>query len=99
MSEGEGKGIETIGINVVLQWNSGSNLDIQVMCGCGKWHGDGTLGGSEGSCRCDKCEMKRDYGIIEGVDGRKGAIEHVIFSNPRKLIGKEIGIGVYNYKQ
>ena len=33
-------------MNVYLEWNTGSDLDINVMCGCGKWHGYGTTGGS-----------------------------------------------------
>ena len=37
---------ETEGMHVVLEWTSGSDLDIQVMCGCGIWHGYGTHGGS-----------------------------------------------------
>ena len=92
--------IDTIGMNVVLMWNSGSDLDIQVMCACGKWHGYGSSGGSGDSCRCDECEMKRDYDIRTGVDDREPeAVEHVIFSNPRKLLGKEIGMACYNWSQ
>ena len=54
------------------------------MCGCGKWHGYGTEGGSGGSCKCEECEMYRDYDITTGTDGRNGqpAIEHVYFKNP-----------------
>ena len=52
---------ETEGMNVVLEWTGASDLDIQVMCGCGKWHGYGTEGGSRGLCKCDTCEMERDH--------------------------------------
>ena len=86
-------------MNVVLLWDSGSDLDIQVKCACGLWHGYGTEGGSGGSCRCEECEMERDHDIMTGEDGRDNAIEHVIFRNPKKLIGKEIGMAVHNFSQ
>ena len=38
----DGLKLDTIGMNVILKWETGSDLDIQVMCGCGKWHGFGT---------------------------------------------------------
>ena len=46
--------LETTGINVYLEWNTGSDLDINVMCGCGIWHGYGTEAyrGSGGDCFC-----------------------------------------------
>ena len=43
--------------------------------------------------------MIRDYDIRTGEDGRKNAIEHVIFTDPSLLYGKEIGMACYNYKQ
>ena len=43
--------------------------------------------------------MKRDYDIRNGKDGRKDAVEHVIFSDPSKLFGKRIGMACYNYRQ
>ena len=89
-------------MNLILSWETGSDLDIQVMCGCGKWHGfgtDGQDGGSGGKCICDACQMIRDYDIRQGDDGRKDAIEHVIFTDPSLLFGKEIGMACYNYKQ
>ena len=43
--------------------------------------------------------MERDHDIQNGEDGRDDAIEHVIFRNPKKLIGKEIGMAVHNFDQ
>ncbi len=37
----EDEQVHVNGINVYLEWKNGSDLDIQVMCGCGKWHGYG----------------------------------------------------------
>ena len=89
--------LEVLGMNVYLQWNTGSDLDIQVKCGCDKWHGFGTRR-FFGRCKCKKCEMKRDHDIKAGEDGRTDAFEHVIFTNPSKLFGKSIGMSVYNYR-
>ena len=75
----------TEGMNVILKWKTGSDLDIQVKCGCEKWHGFGTTGGSKGSCKCETCEMYRDHDIKRGADGRD-AFEHVYFKNPKKLL-------------
>ena len=47
--------LKVSGMNVHLQWDTGSDLDINVQCPCGNWHGYGTSGGSGGSCRCDTC--------------------------------------------
>lgn len=91
--------LETTGINVYLEWDTGSDLDINVMCGCGNWHGYGTSGGSGGSCRCEKCGMTRDHDITTGTDGRTGVFEHAYFTNLNNLYDKEIGMGVYNYTQ
>ena len=91
------RGLETDAMNVYLKWSTGSDLDINVRCGCGKWHGFGTTGGSAGSCRCEECEMYRDHDITCGSDGRQNADEHVYFKNPQKLIGKEIGFAVHNF--
>ena len=95
-------------MNVVLEWSTGSDLDIQVRCGCDKWHGYGTEGGSGGSCRCTVCDMARDYDIRTGEDGREGVFEHVYFKNPERLLANAeeknganatvpIGIAVFNY--
>ena len=89
--------LETKGINVYLEWETGSDLDINVMCGCGKWHGYGTSGGSAGSCKCDACGMYRDHDIMTGQDGRRNVFEHAYFTNLSNLYDKEIGMGVHNY--
>lgn len=47
--------LHTTDLNVYLDWNTGSDLDIEVKCACGIWHGYGTSGGSEGGCYCDIC--------------------------------------------
>lgn len=60
---GEDENLYTKGMNIVLMWSTGSDLDINVMCGCGKWHGYGTSGGSEGSCYCNVCHMSRDKDV------------------------------------
>ena len=86
------------GMNVYFTWETGSDLDINVMCGCGKWHGYGTTGGSEGNIICRECEMTRDYDVQTGPDGRKNAFEHAFFAKPEKLYNKKIGIGVHNYR-
>ena len=54
-------------INVYLSWNTGSDLDINVMCGCGVWHGIGT---TDGSCVCKSCGMYKDRDITTGSDDR-----------------------------
>ena len=57
-------------MNVYLEWTTGSDLDINVMCGCGKWHGYGTKGGSGGICKCEECGLYRDHDIRDGEDDR-----------------------------
>ena len=94
---GDEHALETEGMNVYLGWSTGSDLDINVMCGCGKWHGHGTEGGSGGSCRCEPCEMYRDRDVTCGADGRTGVFEHVYFKNPAKLYGKSIAMKVFNF--
>ena len=84
-------------MNLYLKWNTGSDLDIQVRCGCEKWHGFATKR-FLGACECDKCEMKRDYDVKTGEDGRDDAFEHVIFRNPSKMYGKTIGMCVHNFR-
>merc|ERR1719410_215835 len=41
--------------------------------------------------------MSRDHDTRYGDDGTREAIEHVYFADPRLIIGKRIGFGVYNY--
>ena len=83
---------------MILKWDTRSDLDIQVQCGCGIWHGFGTDGGSKGICKCEECEMYRDKDsngaedIITDEGAYESSITHVIFANPRKLIGKTIGM-------
>ena len=47
-------------MNVYLSWNTGSDLDINVMCFCGVWHGFGT---NDGKCVCKICGMYRDRDV------------------------------------
>ena len=49
------------GINVYLKWETGSDLDIQVKCGCDKLHGYGTR-----SFKCDTCDMEQDHFVKTG---------------------------------
>lgn len=91
--------LETEAMNLYLEWSTGSDLDINVMCGCGNWHGYGTSGGSEGSCKCETCFMYRDHDIMCGDDGRTDVFEHVYFKKPDLLYGKTIGMQVHNYSQ
>ena len=74
-------------MNVYLAWNTGSDLDINVMCGCGIWHGYGT---PDADCYCNSCGMRRDRDVRTGSDGRSDqeTVEHVYFSNPSKMVGK-----------
>ena len=93
--------LDTKGMNLHLEWTTGSDLDIQVMCGCGIWHGYGTEdeGGSGGDCFCETCDMKRDHDVQCGSDNRDpAAIEHVYFGKPQNLVGKRIGMAVHNYE-
>ena len=85
------------GINVYLKWETGSDLDIQVKCGCDKWHGFGTRR-FLGRIKCKTCNMKRDHDIKTGPDDRIDAFEHVYFNHPSKLYGKTIGMAVYNFR-
>lgn len=91
--------LTTQGMNIYVKWTTGSDLDLQVMCGCGKWHGYGTTGGSGGHIKCNICKMSRDYDVTTGEDGRQNAFEHAFFAEPSLLYGKEIGVGVHNYCQ
>lgn len=99
-------------MNLYLEWDTGSDLDIQVYCGCGKWHGYGTDGGSGGSCRCDTCDMKRDHDMRNGQDKERAidtnladesnpprAFEHVYFKDPEELFGdrNEVKLGMGSY--
>lgn len=98
--------LETKGMNYHLEWSTGSDLDIQVMCGCGtdNWMGYGTSGDS--NCVCNKCQTGKDFDIRCGSDGRY-AFEHIFFKDPHKLISDavekgnssvRIGMAVHNYK-
>jgi len=68
--------LHTADLNIILEWNTGSDLDIMVMCACNIWHGYGAenaygaveYNGSGGSCYCEKCGMRRDYDIRGGED-------------------------------
>lgn len=93
---GDDYNLQVEGMNVYLKWETGSDLDIQVRCGCGDWHGYGTW---DRSCICQKCEMERDHDIKCGEDGRQDAFEHVYFKNPEKMYGKTIGMAVHNFRQ
>ena len=110
----EQNNLEVKGMNLYLEWDTGSDLDIQVKCGCGKWHGYGTSGGSGGGCYCDTCDMKRDHDMQTGSDKERPidadpaenpprAFEHVYFKDPEKLMAKresvEIGMGVFTWSQ
>ena len=90
--------LEVGGLNVILEWDTGSDLDIQVKCGCDNyWHGWGKRW--FGYCSCSTCEMNRDQDVKWGQDGRTPVHEHVYFNNPGKMFGKTIGMAVYNYRQ
>ena len=95
------EGLKVDTLNVYLCWTSGSDLDINIKCGCGVWHGFGALGGSAGDCYCEKCSMYRDRDVFHGRDGRseQSTIEHVYFRDEKKMIGKSIGMRVFNWHQ
>lgn len=82
----------TTGLNINLTWRTGSDLDLQTMCGCKKWWGVGTPNGNK---ECTKCGMKRDMDMMGGEDGRR-AFEHVYFKDPKLIYNKEIGVRVCN---
>ena len=44
--------------------------------------------------------MKRDKDVVSGSDGRseETTVEHVYFEDETKMIGKTIGVRVFNYK-
>ena len=84
-------------MNLYLEWETGSDLDINVKCACGLWHGYGTTGGSGGSCICLVCQMFRDHDIRNGEDGREAVFEHAYFKDPSRIYGKSIGMAVFNY--
>ena len=72
-------------MNLYLEWQGGSDLDINVMCGCGIWHGyghDKVEDSSGGLCFCDPCQMTRDKDEKEGDDGRETVFEHIYFLKP-----------------
>ena len=87
-----------------MTWRTGSDLDIQIKCGCDKWHGNSTEGGSGVDCKCETCGMKRtsDQGPGDDAsrrDGNDPAKETVNFSDPSKIIGKTIEFAVVNSLQ
>ena len=85
-----------------MTWRTGSDLDIQVKCGCGKWHGHNTEGGSGGECKCDTCGMvKTSENGASDDDSRRvnPAKETVNFSDPSLIIGKTIEFAVVNSHQ
>ena len=90
MLERINKSVELNGINIVLEWKTGNDLDIHTKCGCGKWTD------TPYNIKCDKCGMKRDIDMRSGKNNRK-AVEHIIYSKPDDLIGKELGVYVQNY--
>ena len=84
-------------MNLLLKWDHSSDLDIQVRCGCNKWFGPGT---ENPETKCGECEMNREENIEKGPDGSTiNRIVRVVFGNPGKLFGKEIGMACYNKKQ
>mmetsp|Transcript_33682 Transcript_33682/g.41527 ORF Transcript_33682/g.41527 Transcript_33682/m.41527 type:complete len:149 (+) Transcript_33682:118-564(+) len=84
--------VNTKGINIFLEWSTGADLDIHAKCGCGRW----TVNSSEIYCKEPTCDMKRDHDTRSGKNNRK-AKEHITFSNPSELVGKELGVYVQNY--
>jgi hypothetical protein len=69
-------------MNVYLSWNTGSDLDINVMCVCEVWHGFGT---TDGPCICKTCGMYRDRDVKSGSDDRRDeeTVEHIYFDKPK----------------
>ena len=43
--------LATKGLNIIMTWKTGSDLDIQVKCGCDKWHGYGLEESKEGESK------------------------------------------------
>ena len=90
MLERLNKSVETNGINIILEWKTGNDLDIHTKCGCGKWTD------TPYNIKCNKCEMARDIDMRSGKNNRK-AVEHIFYAKPDTLIGKELGCYVQNY--
>ena len=65
MLERLNKSVETNGINIILEWKTGNDLDIHTKCGCGKWTD------TPYNIKCNKCEMARDIDMRSGKNNRK----------------------------
>ena len=84
--------VRTDGINLVLEWKTGDDLDLHAKCAC-----DGEIWtDSPFNIECTDCHMARDVDMRTGKDGRF-AVEHIFFKKPLMLIDKEIGAYVENH--
>lgn len=70
----------TDGLNIILMWTTGNNLDLHAKCSCKIWTD------TDVAIQCNFCKMGRDIETQFGADGRK-AVEHIVFRDSEKLIG------------
>ena len=81
-------------INIMLEWDSASDLDLWAKCMCT----DRTNWIGYSNKKCNKCQIELDHDIQCGVDGRKPTpIEHIFFNLKDLVKGKKIEFYVHNY--
>ena len=77
----------------MLEWETGSDLDLWAKCMCPKPNWVGYANKS-----CKKCDIELDHDIMTGSDGRKPVpIEHIYFNKPELVKNKKIEFFVHNY--
>ena len=92
MLEKINKSVETAGLNIILEWETGDDLDIHTKCACTNWTETFNI-------YCIKCSMTRDFDMQSAPSNRKRkAMEHIIYSKPDNLVGKELGVYVQNFQ-
>lgn len=82
-------------INIMLEWDSGSDLDLWAKCMCtGKSNWIGYY-----NMQCKKCQVELDHDYMTGKDGRKPKpIEHIFFNKKDLVKGKKIEFYVHNFE-
>ena len=81
-------------INIMLEWDSGSDLDLWAKCMC--TDRDNWIGYS--NMKCQKCQIELDHDIMTGTDGRKPTpLEHIYFNKPELCHNRKIEFYVHNY--
>ena len=77
---------------MVLEWETGDDLDLHAKCVCD----DEAWTTTPYNIECDECSMSRDVDMRTGKHGRK-ATEHIYFADTKRILGKEIGAYVENH--